>query len=393
MNRFKPIYHKISVLLVCKILGIANSQEENAIEQWEKEMGQKIDYDTLKQSIKQRSTKTYYQETHINTSWDQIRKQLKAPSKHRAIRHYLGYTALIFLALGIGLVLLNDRTNTSSLIETSQYHIEPGMAHAILTLSNGKQIALNGSKEEQILCEGGILNQQKSNLRYDSIPLNLEKEIFNTITVPRGGEFSLELSDGTKIWLNTESQITYPVKFIGQKRKVKLTGEAYFEVNKDKEHPFIVETEEIAIQVLGTSFNIHAYADERKVITTLVEGKVQINNQQHILGILKASEQGIWDKTQKEYAQQQVNPSVYIQWLHGDFCFRGENLENIMKTLQRWYDMEYTFQDPDLKEIQFYGTLNRYENIQELLNQFEKTGKVHFEYHQKQIMIRTGQSK
>ena len=211
--------------------------------------------------------------------------------------------------------------------------------------------------------------------------------VYNTIQVPRGGEYSLTLADGTRVWLNSQSSLRFPVAFRGEERRVQLTGEAYFEVTPGRKR-FIVETKSVAVRVLGTAFDVNAYEDETVIRTTLVRGKVEILAGGKEACVLQPGQQSVVERATGKTGVLQVNTSLYTQWKDGRFVFRDHTLEDIMRTLARWYDMEYEFVDPGLQQQRFYGVINRFEDVKGLLAQFEKTGKVKFEYEGNRVIIK-----
>ena len=195
------------------------------------------------------------------------------------------------------------------------------------------------------------------------------------------------LADGTKVWLNSQSSLRFPVAFQGKERRVQLTGEAYFDVTPGQKR-FIVETKSMDVRVLGTAFDVNAYEDETVIRTTLVRGKVEILAGGEESCILEPGQQSVFERSTGKVDVFQVNTSLYTQWKDGRFVFRDNTLEDIMRTLARWYDMEYEFASPNLKEQCFYGVINRFEKVEGLLAQFEKTGKVKFEYERNKVIIK-----
>ena len=186
-----------------------------------------------------------------------------------------------------------------------------------------------------------------------------------------GMEYTLTLSDGTQVYLNAESRLKYPVVFRGAERVVELSGEAYFKVSKDALRPFIVEMNGVNVRVLGTSFNVRSYADEGQVVTTLVEGKVKVNDQDIVPG-----EQAVYSKNDGSTTVRQVEVEQYVAWQEGTFVFRNERLENIMKTLGRWYGVEFHFLDERAKEIRIGARFGRYDDMQPIIDMIKKTNLV-----------------
>lgn len=268
-------------------------------------------------------------------------------------------------------------------------HILPVHQKAILILSDGSSVLLDTDTEKRTLTDRDVrIDQQKKGLFYTA-DAKIADTLYNTIQVPQGGEYRLVLSDGTQIWLNAQTRFTYPVAFGKGERRVRLEGEAYFEVMPGKSC-FIVETQRMQVRVLGTSFNVNAYPDDKATLTTLLEGKVEVSagggNR-----ILQPGEQASRETGETgEIRVNRVNAQHYIQWKEGYFSFRNSTLEEIMHVLARWYDMEYEFDSPDLKELRFFGMLSRFRDVKELLREFEKTGRVTFGFEGNKVLISPG---
>ena len=261
-----------------------------------------------------------------------------------------------------------------------------GAPRARLIISDGTSVDLSSDKRERIITDGAV------NVTVDSVSLSYEGNeeatdtVFHTVEVPRGGEFHLTLGDGTMVWLNAESRLTYPSAFGKGERRVWLEGEGYFEVKEGKGR-FVVDAEGMRVRVLGTAFNVNAYGGEPDMYTTLVRGKVEIEADGEVR-TLTPGEQAIWDRESGEVEVRAVNTYLYTQWMKGQFVFRDAALRDIMKTLARWYEMEYEFADPEVADERFYGIINRFEHVENLLEQFEKTGKVHFEYERNKVIVK-----
>ena len=264
-------------------------------------------------------------------------------------------------------------------IENNVAHtITPGSTKAVLLLSDGSSVDLtNGNTENIDEYNGTKISKSNNKLLYtQSEPKDGELiEKYNTIKVPRGGEYQLVLSDGTKVWLNSETELYYPVQFIRNTREIKLSGEAYFEVAKNTGKPFIVSFEDEKIEVLGTSFNVKCYADEINYQTTLVEGKVKYQNPSNEL-ILSPNKQVEFNKQTKNLELKQVNSYDYIAWINGRFIFTNQRLETIFTSLSRWYNVEIIYQNENVKDIRFTGKLKRYDRIEQILEILEATKKI-----------------
>ena len=250
--------------------------------------------------------------------------------------------------------------------------IEIGTDKATLTLEDGTIVALQKGNNYQTK----TVRSNGEQIVYDAGKRNSSKTAFNYLTIPRGGQFHLVLSDGTKVWLNSETQLKYPVAFTdGVTRQIELVyGEAYFEVSPSSKHKgakFKVLNQSQEVQVLGTQFNIKAYRDETNVYTTLVEGKVAISN----LGknqILKPSEQSNLNLQDKTIAISKVDVYSEISWMEGVFSFRKKPLGEIMKVLSRWYDIDVQFENEELEKVEFNGVLGKEQKIEDILKRIKK---------------------
>lgn len=267
--------------------------------------------------------------------------------------------------------------DTDSVTMVAEKSIKPGNSKAIVTLANGERIVLENTPRQIEEADGTHIRTTGRELVYDSSTGKEDKLLYNTIDIPRGGEYCLVLSDGTKVWLNAESCLRYPIGFQGNKREVFLEGEAYFEVNREINKPFIVSTLKGNIQVLGTSFNVRAYRDEDKVSTVLESGKIKYisgqNTEVELLpGYMVEDRDGIHLITSK------VNTRFYTGWKDGKYIFDDVSLEDIMMTLERWYDVNVFFANEHLKNLHFTGDLERYKNFNTILDFMETGGNVRF---------------
>lgn len=232
-----------------------------------------------------------------------------------------------------------------------------------------------GNKQEKRI-EGMVLKEEKDGVMIlpgDSLADKAVAVEKSWIVVPRGGEYQLILPDGTKVWLNSDSKLEFPNTFVGDERRVKLAGEAYFEVAKNKAKPFRVEVDRVEVVVLGTSFNIHAY--DEAVKTTLVEGAVKLN----VAGKAYSLSPG-FEANVDQGGVKIVKSDVYeqIAWKDGRFVFREKRLEEVMSILSRWYDFEIFYQNAAVKDLHFTGNIPRHATINEVLKFLERTHLVHF---------------
>ncbi|WP_316817397.1 FecR family protein [Pedobacter nyackensis] len=298
--------------------------------------------------------------------------------------------AAIILVTGLGVVFYKKRNSTGlsfSMVTIKDKDISPGSKRATLTLSDGKKINLSDAKT------GVVIDINK--LSYDdgtaiSSTLSNKKEPIGNLSVstPRGGTYQIVLPDGSKVWLNAASDLKFPNSFHSlATRTVKLTGEAYFEVSKNQNQPFIVETDQQNVKVLGTHFNINSYRDQKNTKTTLLEGSVQVatktpKNIQEV--ILSPNQQSVL--TGSTIHIQNANVKEAIAWKNGYFIFNGENLETIMQEISRWYDVQVIFED-NVQTVSFIGVISNSKNLSAVLQAIAETGNVHFRIEGRSVIV------
>jgi len=293
---------------------------------------------------------------------------------------WIAAAASVILALGIGSLFL---FHSKPARQYSAQQILPGSNKAILTLANGQKINLNDAKSGQLAKSAGIriIKDKKGQITY-VVESKDQPVQYNSTVTPKGGQWHLILSDGTNVWLNAASSLRYPAAFNGSERRVELTGEGYFEVAKDKKHPFIVETAKENVRVLGTHFNINCYTDEPIVKTTLLEGSVNVFHLMHSVQI-KPGEQALL--TNNTLTVQEADIEEAVAWKDGRFIFNDEPLASIMRKVSRWYDVDVEYRGVN-PQVMFGGTLSRYGELSKLLHKIELTQKVHFKIEGRKII-------
>lgn len=229
--------------------------------------------------------------------------------------------------------------------------------------------------------------QYKNNLIEDTAAL-----FYNRLNVPKGGEYSLVLADGTRVWLNSESSLRFPVKFGKNKREVFLEGEAYFEVAVDKNSPFCVRLGERSVQVLGTSFNISAYHSDDDWHATLIEGKVKVMSGGNTV-FLEPSEQYIESIVTGRKEVRKVDVNLYTSWRDGLIPFKGERFEDIVRKLERWYDFHMFYANEEIKDMRFRGVISRYDSFDVVLRHLEQTTDINFEINKNTVIAKKIYSK
>lgn len=329
---------------------------------------------------------------HSGKMWEVVSKCQTAGSNRTSLRRrILRYAAIIALPLMLGgLIIWLGRLKENAEPKVAVATIlEPGQSKAILRLNDGQQIDLSAISSDTVIRQNGAL------LRLDSsrsISYQLQggentEMAYNVIVVPRSGEYRLVLADGSVVWLNSDSELKYPVVFSGNQRKVYLKGEAYFEVAKDKTKPFSVEVGDMEVQVLGTCFNINAYRVDGTIQTTLVSGKVKVSDRHSTRSvILKPDEQA--ELQNGQIITKEVDAAVYTAWRDGRFYFESEPLEEIAAQLERWYDIHFFFTRESLKQEEFTGVIRRDYTADQILEIITKTTNVKFEIKGRSVTVR-----
>lgn len=385
----KVFREDIIELIRSYLLGTISKADEEKLEQWMEKSEQNRNFcEEIKQDKRFAEEFPKFCDVEIEKGWVRFERQIKT-QKQNLWLNVLKYAAVIIFPLTIGLVmwLLFQRGNDE--IQTVSEMIEPGKAKATLVLSGGETVILNNENENEIeIGEGLKAKHTIEGLVYDHAVIPHEEELkYNTLKVPRGGEFHLTLSDGTVVTLNSATILKYPVIFEQQRRKVFLDGEAYFEVKTDSARPFYVETQGMQLRVYGTSFNMNTHR-KGEVQTVLVEGKVGIrlsdSGQEYAL---KPGELACFNKDSKTVEIRSVNVEQYIAWTRGIFTFEDETLEQIMNTLSLWYNVEVFFQTDEVKRLHFSGHLERYDEIQNILNAITEATDVKFSVKERTIIV------
>lgn len=312
-------------------------------------------------------------------------RQFAARTRRRHISRRLQIAAAVLLLLGLGnLVYYYSQLAGPELLAVSP-EIVPGESKATITLANGEKVELENLARELQETDGTLLSSGSGELVYKESGADGEL-IYNTIDIPRGGEFRLVLSDGTKVWLNSDSQLKYPVQFNGDMREVYLKGEAYFEVAHNARKTFIVSTSKGDIRVLGTSFNVRDYRDENKVVTTLEAGQVRyISPGRGEIDLIPGYM--LEDGAGSPLIPRKVNTEEYTGWKDGKYIFDDVSVEEIMTTLARWYDVRVVYENNLVRKLHFTGDLERYATINTILNFMETGGDVRFRIDGKTIIV------
>ncbi|MCE4565810.1 DUF4974 domain-containing protein [Maribellus sp. CM-23] len=371
-------------------------EEKERLESWKNESKQNLKlYDRIVNWDNFQERNREWESIDADHAWEQFSARIEKERRVLNVRQILIYAAAIMLPLLVGgtvFYYLTVRDGNSELTAESSIPvaaINPGTQNAVIILDNGKSIDLENAGIDQLVeKDGSVITNENGQLKYSESKKSGKEQLRNTLIVPRGGEYTLVLSDGSRVFLNSVSKLVYPVVFDEKTREVSLEGEAYFEIEKDASKPFIVNVEGVKIEVLGTSFNVKAYSEEASIFTTLVEGKVKLNTRgENNDCILLPDQQAVIEKSSHSVAVNEVDVQQFIGWKNGLYSFADQPIEDIMRTLARWYDFEYEFASDSLKAIHFEGGLNKYDNIYPVLDIMQGTGKLKYKIEGKKIIF------
>ena len=386
-----PKDYKISRLIAKKLMGVILPEDEEKLNAWLEEDVRNKDLYRRILEVENFSTRDMYaKRLDVEHTWDALKEQLAGQRKRRSLfsAWQIGVAASVILLVGIGLYWGFNKKPKVKQVEVAA-HVEMGGAKAILVTSRGDEIVLQDSSVQLITLGGGMVAKNDGvQVSYKENEGAGKEDVleYNTIRVPRGGEYKLFLSDNTEVFLNSDSEIRFPVKFGKGKRDVFLRGEAFFVVTKDASRPFVVNAnDKMSVEVLGTQFNLQAYPDDAFVETTLNEGAVRVfNGKQGVR--LRPDEQAVYDEG--KFTVRKVDASSYSAWKEGRFMLLNHSLENIMTRLPRRYNIDIFWENPEVKEYHFSGELARYEDFTEILRMLELATRVHFEVKDRTVFVR-----
>ncbi|AOM80146.1 FecR family protein [Pedobacter steynii] len=304
-----------------------------------------------------------------------IDQRIAGPKLKKLSYGWIKYAAAAVLLLASVSIYLFSYQQKSDPIAQMDHAISPGGNDAILTLANGKKIVLNDAAKGEISKQPGISvsKSKDGELIYTVVSSGddeLSENTYNTISTPKGGKYAIILSDGTKVMLNSASSMTFPTSFNAADRRVELTGEAYFEVAKEKNKRFRVISGLQTVEVLGTHFNVNAYGDEQTIKTTLLEGAVKVFTAKKSV-LIEPGEQAVLDKAdENSMAKHLVNINKETSWINGVFSFEGDDLKSVMRQVARWYDVNVIYEGP-ISEEKYFGEISRSSKLSEVIKILE----------------------
>lgn len=322
--------------------------------------------------------------------WSKIKFRQKPASIVSFLSRYAAAAAVLLVLVSVYFIYNSsnrqpDLAKISSQKQRFKNDIPPGTNKAVLTLADGSTIVLDDEANGALATQGTTkVLKFNGKVSYQIAQQSSEEILYNTISTPRGGQYQVVLPDGSEVWLNAASSIHFPTVFQSNERKVEVTGEAYFEITKNKFKPFIVSVNKSQVEVLGTHFNVMAYEDEALLKTTLLEGSVKFVNG-NTTKILVPGQQSELKKDGVVAVASDVDVDDVMAWKNGIFHFEGEDIGTVTRQLSRWYDVdvEYRKKVDDL----FYAEMPRNTKLSDALKALELTGKVHFEIDGKKIIV------
>ena len=325
-----------------------------------------------------------------------IRHEKWKINKIRPTKWYaLAAACILLLAIPCAYFHIRNKKVKSSAIthqkKPIKKDIEPGGNKALLTLADGSKIVLNDVKTGLLTQQGKTrLNKAKDDQLVYEAPVSSDANsvlTYNTITTPKGGQFQVVLSDGSKVWLNASSSITFPTSFTKKERRVSITGEVYFEISKNKSLPFKVESGLQTVEVLGTHFNVNAYADENSIKTTLVEGSVKVFTGNKMVTLKPEQQSDILKNNPGEININTVDTDDILAWKNGNFVFESADLPFIMRQAARWYNVTVKYEG-NVSKRHFTGSISRNVNLSELLKMLKYTG-INFKIEDQTIIVKS----
>lgn len=390
-----PIQKKIIRLIVREQIGKASSKELRELHDWiEASEGNRLFYE---RETSGKAIREYLQHKHkVEEITDYARLSRKlldraAVRQGRKRLFYSGWTAAVcVLVFVITLIwwtdnrIPTDHPNVSPTVEEQPYA-------SLMIIRDGVKQAFVFTEQDTLLTKQEMLVQEEGVLHYYALPDDPGKNASGQTTIVTATEgVVVNLEDGTQVWLNASSSLHFPPVFECEHRIVVLEGEAFFDVTPDPERQFVVRCGEIEVKVLGTSFNVQAYADESIISTTVEQGRVEVFpiNAAGQSVVLTPGMQSQWDKTEERLSTQTVNPQEVMAWRTGNYIFKGEQIDRLLRVLARWYGVEFEFESRNLEQNTFYGRFRKGDDLRETLRTLERMGGPGFEFvNEKQIKI------
>ena len=381
----------IARLIFLHIQGMTDNAQEKELNEWRsvsprhEELFQRmLSSEHVEKSIS-RFVKTEEEEER---GWRQLQQKARSGRSVRKIK-WFPYAAALVLILSVGGVFYfsGDKEQTE-ILPIAKNEVQVPGSRAVLILPDGRKVDLENEVLRSDLAQSdSLLLISTRSLKYRDIDSPDTTEVFHTLEIPRGGEYLLTLSDGTMIYLNSESTLSFPVKFQGKERKVYLTGEAYFKVAKNTEHPFVVTAGELEVLVTGTTFGVRAYKDEKDIQTTLESGQVTVRVEGKSVKLVP-NKQVLFNKSTMGLEVRDVDVDLYLAWADGRLVYDNCPLEKILTDLGRWYNIDVFYSRDELRSYQFSLNMKKHEEFTQVLELIGKTGEVQFEIKDNTVIVK-----
>ena len=371
---------EIERLITKALLNDISEDEQRRLDEWLNASGRNRDFfeglhsgKYLKRAVTDRNR------VSRDDRWKRLRRETVAIRSRKIRSRVLRVAAAIIFPLMVGgmIWLMSDSKQGDSSTLLAHEEIKVGSSKAVVTLSNGEKVALFGDTTVRVNDGLAMMVNQKDTLNFmRNNEAVVADNSFTVIQIPRGGEYIVRLEDGTTVYLNSESELRIPVHFNSKERVVWLTGEAYFSVEHEKQRSFTVRTDRADISVLGTEFGVRAYADETDLLTTLVQGAVEVKSENRVHRIVPGEQAKVDEAGNIEVKE--VNVDDYIAWKLGRIVFVNARLEDIMRELQRWYDFKVSYSSPEQKELRFTMDILKYKEVSDIFDLMEKIKRITF---------------
>ena len=378
---------KIAALISDRIQGKLSDANQNELDSWLSESHNKDLFNKLiKRHYLLNKNDQYNQfEQEKADAWGNIQQRKQ---KRINLTRIIQYAAAVLIPLVVFFAVFNLSDQPDVNQQIAAYEVKPGERKAVLVLSNGEQVALSAADTSITMSQSGtIIRVDSLGARYNDAKSGGGELQFNTIQTTRGMEYDLYLADGTRVWLNSESSLRYPENFSGNTREVYASGEVFLEVAKDKDKPFFVHFNNKKVEVLGTAFNVRSYDDEKTDVVTLAEGSISLNTGSEKL-IMEPNKQAVIDNG-GNIQMKDVKAMVYGAWRKGKFVYDKAPLEQIVKDMARWYQVDVFYQNASVKTKRISMYTQRSNNIDEILEIIEAAEEVSFELSNKSLVVRS----
>lgn len=381
----------IARLIFLHMQGLTDEMQERELHEWRtaapgrEELFQRM---MSREYMEKRISRFVKTEEEEEKRWQELRSKRSSGHSVRRIK-WLPYAAAIALCLSVGgIFYFFGQEKQPEVLSVVEHDIQVPGYRAVLVLPDGRKVDLeDDTSRSHLLGKDSSLLVKANSLEYRDINTPDTTEVFHALEIPRGGEYLLVLSDSTVIYLNSESTLSFPVKFQGGERKVYLTGEAYFDVKKDTERPFVVVAGGLEVLVTGTTFGVRAYEDETDIQTTLESGKVTVRTEGKSVNLVP-NKQALFDKSTMKLVVRDVDVDLYLAWIDGRMVYDNCPLEKILTDLGRWYDINVFYTRDELRLYQFSLNMKKHETFTDVLELIGKTGDVQFEIKDNTVIVK-----